>query len=161
MNDILLHSFKEKEIFDLAKQPFSPINIANFIQSMTGITPKYELTSICILDTDVTPLMFKLDENALEINIDSMADKLVTFESQGLTKGLIPQFTLKSPRVINSKIQTPYIRDWAGADFRKLLDKMDSAQIQHQTKSEFKLDEDPWDNYLYYDSKTLVKLICH
>ena len=153
MNDLMLHQFKEKEIYDMAKQPFSPVNIANEIQTMSGINPNYELTSICMLDTEISSLMFKLDENAFEINIDSMADKIVSFESSGLTKGLLPQMTLKSPRIINAKIQTPYIRDWVGSEFRDLLDQIDSAQTQYDTRKAYELDDDPWDNYLYFDSK--------
>ncbi len=29
------------------------------------------------------------------------------------------------------------------------------------TREEYKLDEDPWDNYLYFDARRLVKMICH
>lgn len=39
--------------------------------------------------------------------------------------------------------------------------KIDSAQRQHYAKKQLKLDEDPWDNYLFYDSKGLIPLICH
>ena len=31
----------------------------------------------------------------------------------------------------------------------------------HQQRKEFNLEEDPWDNYLFFDSKKLAALICH
>jgi len=31
----------------------------------------------------------------------------------------------------------------------------------HEQRKQLKLDEDPWDNYLYYDSAQLVPLVCH
>ena len=31
----------------------------------------------------------------------------------------------------------------------------------HFSRKEFKLDEDPWDNYLFHDAKALIPLICH
>jgi hypothetical protein len=31
----------------------------------------------------------------------------------------------------------------------------------HNGKSQMKIQEDPWENYLYYDSKYVLPLICH
>ena len=31
----------------------------------------------------------------------------------------------------------------------------------HYERKQFKLDEDPFDNYLFHDSKQLAPLICH
>lgn len=36
-DDVLLHHFKERHVFDLASQPFSPINIYNEIMENTGV----------------------------------------------------------------------------------------------------------------------------
>ena len=38
---------------------------------------------------------------------------------------------------------------------------MDKAYVQHAGKEMMKIQEDPWDNYLYYDSKHILPLICH
>ena len=38
---------------------------------------------------------------------------------------------------------------------------MDKAYVQHTGKQWMKVQEDPWDNYLYYDSKYLLPVICH
>lgn len=64
-DDILLHHFKERHIYDLALQPFSPINICNEIMENTGVFKhlNYEMTSIFIVDSESTSLMFKKDEN--------------------------------------------------------------------------------------------------
>ena len=33
--------------------------------------------------------------------------------------------------------------------------------MQHNEKAKLKIQEDPWDNYLYYDSRYMLPLICH
>lgn len=35
-DDILLHKFKEKLVYDLAGQPFAPINVVNELMEQTG-----------------------------------------------------------------------------------------------------------------------------
>jgi hypothetical protein len=45
--------------------------------------------------------------------------------------------------------------------FQDLCTKLDEAFVQHKGKMQMKIQEDPWDNYLYYDSKYLMPLICH
>jgi hypothetical protein len=59
-----LHHFKEKHVFDLANQPFSPINIYNEIMENTGVFSykNASVTSIFIVDKDSTSMMFKNDE---------------------------------------------------------------------------------------------------
>jgi hypothetical protein len=61
-DDIVLHSNKERHIFNLAYQPFAPFNICNEIRENTGIfknTHKnYELTTIFVADTESSNLQF-------------------------------------------------------------------------------------------------------
>ena len=61
-------------MFNLANQPFSPINILNEIQSFTGNFEKYSLTSLIMFDTNNSSEMFKMDELGLEKNLDSISD---------------------------------------------------------------------------------------
>jgi hypothetical protein len=35
------------------------------------------------------------------------------------------------------------------------------SQRSHFAKKEFKIAEDPWENYLFYDARKLIPLICH
>jgi hypothetical protein len=42
-----------------------------------------------------------------------------------------------------------------------LLSDIHDAHIKHVGRKKMKLDEDPWDNYLFHDSKHLLPLICH
>ncbi len=92
------------------------MNIANEIQALTGLTAKYELTSLVVLDNEVSPLTFKQDEKTFQINLDSMADKILSFDSQQskLTRGLLPQMGLSFPKIINRNIQSPYLRTFVG-----------------------------------------------
>jgi hypothetical protein len=63
-DDVITQNFKEKYVFDLANQPFSPVNIHNEIMENTGVFGKKDasVTSIIIIDKDSTSLMFKKDE---------------------------------------------------------------------------------------------------
>lgn len=38
---------------------------------------------------------------------------------------------------------------------------MDKAYIQHAGKEMMNIQEDPWDNYLYFDAKHVLPIICH
>ena len=38
---------------------------------------------------------------------------------------------------------------------------MDKAFIQHDKSKEMNVKEFPWENYLYYDSKHILPIICH
>jgi hypothetical protein len=63
MDDVLLHHFKERHVFDLANQPFSPVNMYNEIMENTGeFKNGRTVTSIVILDSESTSLNFKKDE---------------------------------------------------------------------------------------------------
>ena len=64
---MLLHHFKERHIFDLANQPFAPVNIYNEIMENTGVfdNGKSSFTSVFIIDNDSTSLPFMKDEKVL------------------------------------------------------------------------------------------------
>jgi len=57
---------KERLVYDLADQPFSPINIINEIAAQTGTFKNgRQLTSIMIADINGNTLTFKKDEDLL------------------------------------------------------------------------------------------------
>ena len=97
-DDVLTHHFKERHVFDLANQPFSPVNIHNEIMENTGVfrTKNATVTSLIIVDKDSTSLMFKKDEMNLVQHLESIADQILEFgcERNSRTKGLIPQIEL-------------------------------------------------------------------
>ena len=63
-DDIILHKFKEKQIFDLAEQPFSSFNLANEIMTRTGIfADGREVSSIIIVDSGTQTLQLQRDED--------------------------------------------------------------------------------------------------
>jgi len=68
------------------------VNVINEIYQKTGVYDKYTLTSICLLDSESTSLMFKLDEITFENNIDSLADQIINFNSEDsrLTQKYVP-----------------------------------------------------------------------
>ncbi len=63
----MLHHFKERHVYDLASQPFSPINIYNEIMENTGVfkSKNASMTSICIVDSGSTSMTFERDEQLL------------------------------------------------------------------------------------------------
>lgn len=44
--------------------------------------------------------------------------------------------------------------------FQKLTEDIDVAHTIHLGKKEMKIQEDPWDNYLYYDSRYIIPIFC-
>jgi hypothetical protein len=45
--------------------------------------------------------------------------------------------------------------------FRELLEEIHDAHLKHVGRKQMGLDEDPWDNFLFHDSRYLLPLICH
>jgi hypothetical protein len=45
--------------------------------------------------------------------------------------------------------------------FQKLTEDIDTAHTIHLGKKEMKIQEDPWDNYLYYDSRYIIPIFCN
>ena len=63
-DDVLLHQMKERQVYDLASQPFSPVNIINEIAAHTGTFKNgKQLTSILIADVNGNTLTFQRDED--------------------------------------------------------------------------------------------------
>ena len=58
-DDVLLHKFKEKHVYDLASQPFAPTNIVNELMEQTGCFQDGRcVSSIVIVDTEANQLQF-------------------------------------------------------------------------------------------------------
>ena len=45
--------------------------------------------------------------------------------------------------------------------YKELLSRIDTAQQMHFRRKQLKIEEDPWDNYLFYDAQRLMSLLCH
>ena len=91
-DDILQHDFKQKHIFDLANQPFSPINIIHEFMENTGIFDKYEMTTICMFDEEGSSEMFRNDELQFKKMVESVSDQILNFTAEDckLTKRFLP-----------------------------------------------------------------------
>ena len=56
-DDVLLHKFKEKHVYDLASQPFAPTNVVNELMEQTGCFQDGRVvSSIVIVDTEANQL---------------------------------------------------------------------------------------------------------
>ena len=74
-DDVLLHKFKEKLVYDLASQPFAPVNVINELMEQTGCFHDGRVvSSIVIIDTEANQLQFQKDEDATLVHIESLAD---------------------------------------------------------------------------------------
>ena len=54
----------------------------------------------------------------------------------------------------------PFVRAMSNK-FRTLTEQIDKAHVQHHGKEMMKIVEDPWENFLYYDSKYVLPILCH
>lgn len=161
--DTILHHLKEQTIYDLANQPFAPTNILHELMENTGIFKNYEMTTLVSFDSDSSSMMFKKDEMDLEKNLDSISDQIMIFSSEQskLTKPFMPQIGLNfTPKFIDFW-QAPYLKQYVSTSFRLLLEDINQSQVTHFQRKEYKIQEDPWENYLFHDAKRLIHLICH
>ncbi len=163
-DDAILYHFKEKYIFDLANQPFAPYNIFNEIMENTGVflNQGYSMTSVVLVDKDSSSMMFKKDEQTIQMHLESIADQVVEFSAErvSLTKGMMPLIEMKPDKTIIDYWQTPLLRN-VKYQLQDLLSKLTESHNMHVLRKQMKMDEDPWDNYLIYDAKYFVPLLCH
>jgi len=70
------------------------------------------MTSVVLMDKDSSSLMFKKDEQNLQLHLESMADQVVDFSSEriSLTKGMLPLIEMKPDKTIIDYWQTPLLR---------------------------------------------------
>ena len=71
-----------------------------------------EVTSIMIVDTDSTSLMFKKDELTFVQHLESLADQIIEFsyEDNQTLKTLMPTLDLKRDTNVFDFWQSPYLR---------------------------------------------------
>ena len=72
----------------------------------------------------------------------------------------LPQLGLTFAKRLNEHFQSPYWRRLQ-LPLRDLIEKLSHSQTLHELREQFKLQEDPWENYLYHDGKQLVELLAH
>ncbi len=106
--------------------------------------------------------MFRKDEMNLVQHLESIADQILDFgcEANIKTRGFLPQIELKPDNYVMGNWQTPYMRR-IKLLMKNLVTKINESQTMHQMRKQLKMDEDPWDNYLVYDSKYFLPLLCH
>jgi len=120
------------------------------------------MTSIFIVDKDSTSLMFKKDELTLSQHLESLADQIVDFSSDrvSLTKGMMPLIDMKPDKTIIDYWQSPLLKKVKN-ELQELINQLRESHTMHLLRKQMKMDEDPWDNYLIYDAKYFVPLLCH
>jgi len=159
-----LHYFKERSIFDLANQPFAPFNIYNEIMENTGVFADkgISMTSLFLIDKDSTSLTFKKDEMTLQQHLESISDQIVDFSAEriSLTKGMMPLVDMKPDKTVIDYWQTPLLRT-VKSQLQSLINELRESHTMHVLRKQMKMDEDPWDNYLIYDAKYFVPILCH
>ena len=69
-----------------------------------------------------------------------------------MTKGLRPQMGLQFIHRPIDYWQSPYLKKYVSKPFQGMIRKIDASQKRHYARKDFKLTEDPWENYLFYDA---------
>lgn len=123
------------------------------------------VSTIVIADTEANQLQFQRDEDATIVHIESIADQIINFDDAQLKRrlvGALPILPSKPGQIIPHQaiFLRPFVRAICNS-FQHLTDAMDKAFVKHNTKEMMKIQEDPWENYLYYDSKHVLPLVCH
>lgn len=107
-------------------------------------------------------MMFRKDEQILTQHLESISDQILDFNNEGnqMVRGYLPMVDLKTNTNIIDYWQTPYLRKM-NKEMQTLIGEINQASKMHTMRKQLKMDEDPWDNYLIYDSKYIMPLICH
>lgn len=67
---------------------------------------------------------------------------------------------MKPDKTLIDYWQTPLLRT-VKYELQQLINQLRDSHTMHVLRKQMKMDEDPWDNYLIYDAKYFVPLLCH
>ena len=120
------------------------------------------LTSMLVLDTDNDNYIFENERIKLNMHIESISDHIIQF---GTTiKGMIA-YPPKIDLALFSGIFADYWQKPIISSFRKDLEKFastfNSSYKRSEGRKEFGIAEDPWENFLFHDSKFIIPLLNH
>lgn len=99
------------------------------------------------------------------MHIESLADQIIEFSDEkhkrriGATLPILPSEPGQAMPHQRFFLR-PFVRALC-SKFQTLTDDIDKAYIQHTGKEMMKIVEDPWENFLYYDSKYVLPILCH
>lgn len=96
---VIEYDIHEKQIFDNAKQPFSPTNIYNEMMENCGDFGPDQgvMTAVLVVDTDTYNIEYERNLNNLRLHLESIADQIISFEPQLKTmKSTLPKLDLLS-----------------------------------------------------------------
>lgn len=154
----------EKRIFNNPYKLQRPTNIFNEIQTNSGDfgPDSGRLTSIWVLDTDIEDYTLESELINLNIHVDSIADHVINF---GTTIRAMNAFPPKLDLAGFSGICADYWQKPIVSSFRKDLEKfanlLNSSYKMSEGRKEYGIYEDPWENFLYHDSKFIIPLLSH
>lgn len=161
---IIEYDINEKQIFDKAKQPFSPTNIYNEIMENSGDFGPSQgvMTSIVVMDTDTFNYEYEKNMVNLKTHLESIADQVIEFEPTFRTmRNSLPKLDLLSFTGINQGYwQKPLIAH-VQKELEELTKLLKESYKTNQTRKEYGIQEDPWENYLFHDSQFIIPLINH
>ena len=73
---------------------------------------------------------------------------------------MLPLIEMKPDKTIIDYWQTPLLRK-VKYQLQDLINRLKDSHTMQVLRKQMKMDEDPWDNYLIYDAKYFVPLLCH
>ena len=158
------YEVNQRRIFENAMQPFSPTNIFNEIMENTGDFGEGNgnLTSIFVFDTNALHYNFEPFQHRLMVHLESIIDQVINFNPDfKMMKLQLPKLDIKSFSGFSAEFwQKPLIRI-IRKEFEEMVIAIKNAYSQNHNKRELGIQEDPWENYLYHDSKFMLPLINH
>lgn len=161
---VIEYDINQKTIFDNAKQPFSPTNIYNEIMENTGDfgPDDGKMTSVIALDTDTVNFNYEKYMTGLLNHLESISDQIVDFEpTLKAMKSSLPKLDLSSFTGLNPDYWQKPLVAYIRKELENFTGLLKNSFQQKNARQELGFHEDPWDNYLYYDSKFIVPLLNH
>lgn len=151
----------ETKIFAELNQPFAPYNISNETMENSGnFHSAGTMTSIMLYDTNVLNFNYEHYQKYQLSHLRSITDQIISFEPEELElKKTLPKLEIHSYLEANSRGWMHPLVFELSSQFTRLADKLRSSFRQHKLKKQFKIQEDPWENYLIHDSKQFLPVL--
>jgi len=161
---IVEYNINERQIFNNANQPFSPTNIFNEIMENSGDFGPNDgvMTSVCVMDIDTMNIEHSKQIDNLRTHLESITDQIIDFDPTLRTmRSSLPKLDLVRFSSTNIDYwQKPFVAS-VRKELEDLAKLLKDSHKSNTSKKELGIQEDPWENYLFYDSQFILPLINH
>ncbi|EAS06537.1 ATP synthase alpha subunit, nucleotide-binding domain protein (macronuclear) [Tetrahymena thermophila SB210] len=161
-DNIYDHLYSENLIFGQIDMPSGFKSVLKELFSMSGYygDRNGSISSICIFDSNRAAEKYQKETQKLYQEAESYADVIVDFTlNDPLYRQTRPKIQLKGKKLFSKPKWQNNLYLEVAKELHQVLIDLQQQSKEIQLKNDLKITVEPWDYYLYYDSKYFMKLL--